>query len=988
MIRPRTLALVFLGFALSSSLFALDPRKALSQYTRTVWTQAQGLPQDTIRAIAQTSDGYLWVGTSEGLARFDGYDFVIFTQNNGGLPSNSITALRASHDGKLWVGTNRGLTLYSGGRFRNFTPQDGLPAKTVTALTEDHAGVLWWAAGGLLGRIENGRVTTYSHDRFAPVELGQVIYEDDAHDLWVGGAGGLVKRNGESFSKVLDGQQLGGIVTSLVKIGTRLWIGATTGIIRVDADGTRKHYDTRDGLPDNLVRTVLEDRNGNLWVGTNGGLSRLENDRFETLNADKKDDSELVWSLFEDREGDLWAGMNSSLSRFRDDRFSIYGRTEGLPSDEPIVAHQSVTGQLWLGYHNNGLVAFRPGHHRVYTVTDGLASNEIFSIRDARNGDLLIGTRGGLSRMHDGRFQNYTIPDPLGRKNVYDAIEDSTGHLWAATSNGVYESDGSSWQSVLLGDPGGRGYATALQQTRDGAIWAGMFDSGLWRIPSGGKPVRFAMADKLGSDQVRSVFEDRDDVLWVGTLGGGLSAVRDGAVHNYSARDGLLSDNISHVEDDGRGDLWLSTPRGISRISKSQLTEFTAGRLHALTPVNYGIEDGLRSAQCAPGFPTGGGATLTRDGRLWFPTGRGLATIDPAAPENHDASPPMTRIVELTVDGRPIDTSKPATLDPGTGQVQFRYAGIYLNAPERLRYAYKLEGLDRDWVAAGRRRVITYNPLPHGSYRFMVRAMTPAGEVSENAFSFDVLPRFYQTAWFLAFCGLSLLGLIYAVYQLRLRQMSGRFALVLEERARLAREIHDTLAQAFVGISSQLDALAIKLDGDLEVARQHLHLARKMARHSLTEAKRSVMDLRTSELEGQDLPAALTTSAHRWAAGSPVNVEVEISGVTQRLPEDLEQNILRIAQEAVANALKHARARKIWIELTQEAGVLLLRVKDDGQGFEPSSTFSVIGGHFGILGMRERAERLGGRFDFASRLGDGTEVEVRVPLGTRSPISH
>jgi len=992
--RSHVAALASVGFGLVVSpwqLFALNPQKTISQFTRTVWTQAQGLPQDTIRAITQTPDGYLWAGTNEGLARFDGYEFTSFTKDDGSLPSNSITALLGGQSG-LWIGTLGGLAHYADGRFKIFTAKDGLQPRTVNALVEDQAGVIWVASGGLLSRYENQKFTTYPKEQLAPIQLIQVVYEDPDRQLWIGGVGGLVKRNGNGFATVLGPKELdGNIITGMVKDARGLWIAGTRGIILMRPDGVLKRFDTRDGLPDNLVRTICEDRAGNLWAGTNGGLSRLENGRFVSPPTNSKDDNDWVWSLFEDREGDLWVGMNGSLNRFRDDLFTIYGRTEGLPSDEPIVVHQDRRGEIWMGYHNSGLVAFNSGKFRVYTTRDGLPSNEIFSIRDGRDGDLLIGTRRGLSRMHAGRFSNYTVPDPLGRQNVYDAIEDSTGHLWTATSSGVYQSTGGSWRSVVHGDSGGRGYAIALTEGLDGSIWAGMLDSGVWRIAPGAgserKARRFTKADGLPTDQIRSLYQDPDGTLWIGTLGGGLISLRDGVFHSYAARDGLLTDNISYVTDDGKGDLWLSTPRGISRISKQALKDFSANRIHILTPVNYGLEDGLRSAQCAPGFPTGGGAALTREGQLWFPTGRGLATIDPNRPAPvapQAVTAPTTRLVGIEVDGRALDFAQASRLQPGNGRVQFRYAGIYLKAPERIRYFYKLIGLDKDWISAGNRRVINYNPLPHGRYRFAVRSMLVGGGTSENQFAFEVLPHYYETSWFLWLCLATFLGAVFGVYRLRLRQISSRFALVLEERARLAREIHDTLAQGFVGISSQLDALAIKLNGDMGVARQHLDLARKMARHSLTEARRSVMDLRTSELEGHNLSAALVASAYRWVAGSPVNVQVEVSSVKQKLPEDLEQNLLRIAQEAVANALKHARAAVISVTLQEEAGILLLRVEDDGQGFEPSSEFSLRGGHFGILGMRERAEKLGGQFNFTSHPGAGTQVEVKVPLASRN----
>jgi len=301
------------------------------------------------------------------------------------------------------------------------------------------------------------------------------------------------------------------------------------------------------------------------------------------------------------------------------------------------------------------------------------------------------------------------------------------------------------------------------------------------------------------------------------------------------------------------------------------------------------------------------------------------------------------------------------------------HARVSYYRPQESTRDSKLEGLDPDWVPDGCRRVVNYNPLPHGRYQFRVRAMLPGGVPSDAEFSFEVLPHFYQTGWFYALCMASFLGAVYGIYLLRLRQMRGRFALALDERARLAREIHDTLAQGFVGISSQLEALAIKLNGDLEVARQHLDLARKMARHSLTEARQSVMDLRTSKQEKRDLQEALETSAHRWVAGSSVNLQMDVAGDLQQVPEDVAQNLLRIAQEAVVNVLKHAKARVIWVKLEIQDRVLRLRVRDDGQGFEPSGAFLVADGHFGVLGMRERA-RYPGRGECS-------------PCSTKQPLS-
>jgi hypothetical protein len=401
-----------------------------------------------------------------------------------------------------------------------------------------------------------------------------------------------------------------------------------------------------------------------------------------------------------------------------------------------------------------------------------------------------------------------------------------------------------------------------------------------------------------------------------------------------------------------------------------------------LKPDNYGVADGLRSAQVAPAVPAAGGGTRTRDGRLWFTTGRGVAMVDPrTVPANTSSIAPFTNISEVIVDGRPANPAASASFKPGTGNVQFRYTGLYLSAPERLRYSYKLEGLDREWTPADTRRVITYNPLPPGHYNFRVQAMLPKGGSTETQFAFEVQPHFYQTGWFYALCAVCALGAAYGLYYIRLKRVQSGLALVANERTRMAREIHDTLAQGLIGISHQLDALDMKLHEDTDLAQQHLDLARKMARHSLTEARRSVFDLRSSELEKKDLFTTLVVSAPLWAAGSRVEVKVEVGQFLRPLPADVEQNLLRIAQEAVANAVRHAKATVILVQLEMADRMLQLRVKDNGQGFQPNGPFSIVAGHFGIVGMRERTQRLGGEFELLSDPLSGTSVEVKVPLG-------
>lgn len=978
---PRLLASVTLLGA-AGELTALEPSKSLTQYTRTVWTQADGLPQDTIRAIAQTEDGYLWLGTDEGLARFDGYDFVSLTKDNAELPSNSVVALWPARDGGLWIGTPNGLALYRDGRIQTFTTKDGLPDNLITYLRGDRNGLLWVVAGGRLCRYENGRFATVSQKELVPINAVRVVYEDRQGELWIAGERGLVKKTANGFSAVLRSDEMRiNFVTSMIEDHNGdFWFAGSNGVMVRRSSGATQLFDTRDGLSNNLVRALWEDRGGTLWAGTDGGFSRLADGRFSSPFREKSQEGDWVRSLFEDGEGNLWVGMNSGLNRFRDDPFVSFGRPEGLPSDAPLAVHQDRGGQMWVGYHDAGLVKLLPGGgYRAYTTRDGLAGDEVFSIREARDGDLLIATRNGFSRMREGRFVPYS--DPMARIAAYDALETSRGRVLVANRSGVYEVAGQRWTNLIPSGLVVNTFPIVLAEGTDGSAWAGTYGVGLWQLPAvGSAPRLWTINDGLGSNNVHALYQDPDGALWIGTFGGGLNALRDGKFFKYTVRDGLLSDNISRVQDDGKGNLWLSTTRGLCRLPKQQLRDFSMGRLKFLTPDNYSVEDGLRSAQMAPGYPTGGGGTLARDGKLWFGTGRGLAMVDPAA-VSRKVLAPRVEMVEVNVDGQTMDLSRVQKLEPGIKHVQFRYVGVHLSAPEQVRYSYKLEGLHDEWVAAASRRTADYNTLKHGNYRFVLRATLAGGVYGEQSFAFTVLPHFYERVWFLWLCGGAILAAVYVGYHVRLARIHGRFSLVLDERMRLAREVHDTLAQGFVGIGSQLDAAAHSFQDNPESTRQHLDVARKMASHSLTEARRSVMDLRTVDLDGQDLSSALTASMQRSVAGTPIQMNVQVSGEARGLTREVKQNLLRIAQEAVANTLQHAGAKAIWVRLEAQSHSLRMSIRDDGNGFHAGAAPD-LDGHFGLLGMRERAARIGGDLNLVSRPGEGTLIEVVLPMAT------
>ncbi len=564
-----------------------------------------------------------------------------------------------------------------------------------------------------------------------------------------------------------------------------------------------------------------------------------------------------------------------------------------------------------------------------------------------------------------------------------DLLEARSGKLWVAATFGLYEVNGSSLRNVLprvVSPQPASATPVTLAEGSDGTLWAGTYGAGMWRIRDHDMR-RYTAPDGLGSDQIRSLYFDRDGTLWIGTFGAGLVEFRDDTFTQYMAKDGLLSDNIAHILDDGAGSFWLATTKGICRVAKRQLRDFREGHSRSLAVVNYGTDDGLRSAQCASGFYVSEGGSMTSDGRLWFPTARGLAMIDPTSigrkpPENTLAA----YIVGIAVDGRELDPGQSVRVKAGSDHLQFRYKGIHLATPERVRYEYILEGLDTDWTQASNRRVVDFQIPRPGSYRFRVRTMVPVQSASETSFAFEISPHFYQQNSFIWLCLILLASFVYGFHQLRLRQMRSRFSLVLEERARIAREIHDGLAQAFVGVSSLLDVAMAETIEQSGTASRHLGLACRAAKHGLTEAKRSVMELSASALENKDLPAALADAVNGWRLASSVAISLEVTGKRRRLPESIQQNTFRIVQEAVTNGLKHAAATHIRIHLHFEQRRLLLTVEDDRRGFEPVAARRAFDGHLGVLGMHERAEQMDGDLQLVRGHGTGTEVRLRVPL--------
>lgn len=969
----------------AGSAGGLDPERAAGEFARRAWQTDSGLPQNTVHAVAQTGDGYVWVATEEGLARFDGLSFKIFDrQNTPALRSNDVRALLVA--GKagdvLWVCTAAGATRLSNGEWRTYTSADGLASDDVASAYEDREGAIWFATSGGLSRYAVDKFTSFTtRDGLAGGGVLAVSEDtgDPAGNVWVGTDEGLSRiRAAVPRSEVTTAASWPRGVTSIAHGADGcLWLGTPAGLACLRGDDVVKTYTTADGLPNDRVIALRRGSGGDLWVGTAAGLARMRGGRFETFKGEDDGLSDgIILSIFEDAEGSLWVGTESEgLMQLKDRKFTTYTTREGLASDLVKSISEDRQGGVWVGTYGGGLSLLKDGRVRTYTTEQGLASNIVLSLAEGQDGALWVGTPDGLSRLRDGKFTTYTSAEGLPNDFVRSIYSDRAGALWVGTRGGLARLKGEEFETYTTAEGLPDNFVGTIYEDLNGVLWVGTL-GGLSRF-EGGSFKTYTTRDGLSDNVVISIHGDAEGRLWIGTNGGGLNLFKEGRFSSFTTRDGLPNDTVYRVLEDGRGRLWMSCNKGVFRLDKSELEAFADGRTRSLNPVVYGTADGMRTRECSGG----GHPSAWRDhaGRLWFSTIKGVATIDPERmPTN--TQPPPAAVEQVRVDGEAVAPG--VRLPPGRSRFDFYYAGLSFVAPEKVRYRYKLEGFDKDWVDGGDRRVAYYTNLGPGDYRFLVVACNNDGVWSRQpaTFQFQLKPHFYRTYWFYA---LVLVGsglLAWQLYALRLRQVRERYGAVLQERNRIAREIHDNLAQEILGISVQLEIVARTMASAPDAARKHLDRARALVRSSVAEARRYVWDLRSQSLDERDLPAALAEMTRRLTAESGVQTQFNVSGTFRPLAPQVENNLLRIGQEAVGNAVRHAQAKTVSVSLDFGAREVRLEVKDDGRGFDAATYDGGKGGHFGLVGMRERAEQMGGAASVKSSPGAGTEVTVRVPI--------
>jgi ligand-binding sensor domain-containing protein/two-component sensor histidine kinase len=941
-------------------------------YSFRLWQTQDGLPENTVQAFAQTPDGFLWVGTTSGLSRFDGNDFDTFDHTNtAALTESSILSLLVDDAGHLWVGTDGGgLSEYFDGTFHPRGTKDGLEHASIHALFEDASGFLWIGTDSGLFRLVakgSGKIDRMSVDRVNEVASMnvQAITQDGTGRIWVGGERLFVIAHGEVQEQrplwLLQDNQITSMHTTHDGI---VWFGTLNGLWRVE---NGKPSFTKVDEIRSSVRSLNQGNDSTLWVGTGGdGVFSIRGTHVVRLKTPPSASSSSFFSIFLDSSGNLWLGTQAGMLRVTPSAITII-RLPGISASEfgtvyldahqvlwvashhlyqvqndhavsvslPQLKNSSVRNvlmgnddTLWFGTNGNGVFHLLPNKTEHYTVETGLANNFIRVLIQAHDGSIWMGTDVGLSHLKDGVFQNFGVQDGLCHLDIHAIVEDLSGDIWIGTSLGL----------------------SHLHQ---------------------GKFVDDAATQGLRSEKVWSISTIHDHSLLFGTRHGGLYEFSQGNLSHFTTAQGLSSDSIYKIVRDQNDHLWLSGPDGISRVSINDLEAQARGEVKEISLRTYYISDDGDTVQLYGGMHPAG--AISPEGDVWFPSNKGVVHI---ALDDRVASPPMLRIKGIVADGKELPAAGPIRLSADNSRLELVYAPIMLRPQMGMHYRYKLMGFDTEWVNALTRKTAYYTNIPPGSYTFLVQGYeTDRPNVTSEAKLMIVKrPHFYRTWWFISLLVLSLCLAVWLIHLLKVRRVNSRFMAILEERGRLAREIHDTVLQGCASVSSLLEASS-SAGSDPQLQQNLVGYAQSQISVTMEEARRAVWNLRQTSEVPKPIGHLIQEMADRTSAEFGILVKCNFTGEPEGLDGMTSHEIIMVIREGLNNALVHSKAKTIEITAKSSTGKLSITVRDNGHGFDPHHA---VEEHYGLVGMRERIRRLGGSIHIDSQPGQGTEVAFSI----------
>jgi ligand-binding sensor domain-containing protein/signal transduction histidine kinase len=976
------------------------------------------LPQSTVTCMAQSAEGYLWLGTQNGLVRFDGVKFRVFDENNTPAFKNSrIVRLLRDAAGTLWIGTEHsGLVRFGNGQFTAYeVPSLGTTHDYARVFCDDRDGALWQVScEWQLIKCSQGKFTVPS-------------------DSW-----NLSSHAAHALARDNEG---------------RIWAG-TDRELAVLRDGQFQSVWGRTNEDNFQVDFLAPCRAGGVWVAANGRLRKFEAGRWTTDLGAYAWTNRPIYDLYEDRQNRLWvATFGSGLFRYAPNGEVLHLTSQsGLPTDFVRYVMEDREGNIWVGTEGGGLCRLKQALFHTYGVQQGLASDQVMAVAPAKDGGLWIGTDGdGLDHWQDGVVQHYGLAQGLGNGHVWSVLQDHGGTLWAGTWDGLYQwtngsfaglSDGQTigWQVLAIHEDqsgdlwlGQQAFAgitrlrngertvvkipgtsanldvRSIVEDHDGNLWVGTSEDGLYRL-HGGKTTHFTRNDGLGSDSIWALYIDQQGRLWVGTCRGGLSRWENGHFTTWTTRNGLLNNVVCQIMEDARGNLWLGSYGGIFRINKQELNQSTGIADQPIHCVGYNLEDGLPSLECQGGFTPSG--YQSPDGRLWFPTVKGLVVVDPTK-VRPEASPPNVVIEEVLADGSPVSfTNEPdqsgtgltlkTVIPAGIQRLEFQFTALSFTSPQGVHFKCRLDGLEKEWEDAGTKRTVEYRHVPQGTYQFHVTAGNSDG-VWNNAgatVTVVVLPYFWETNWFLALCLLAVLStvasIVRSVEQRRMQrrlEQAERERSIEKERSRIAQDIHDELGANLTEIAL-LSEFAQEPTASPAQVQADMQKITVRARN-LTQMMDEVVWAVTPQNDTLEKFVTYTCSfAEEYLQTAKVACRLEVPEVLPEimLGSDVRHNLFLSVKEALNNVVKHAQATEVRIYIMLDSNQLKVAIQDNGKGFvkNPATsheqTYATGGQQDGLFNIRQRMKNISGEMELESRTGRTyLKLMILLPLGATTP---
>jgi ligand-binding sensor domain-containing protein/signal transduction histidine kinase len=956
----------------SRAVSALDADKPLTEYTHTVWTRKDGIPSAFINAIAQTSDGYLWLATSDGLVRFDGVRFVHWRPKTGHTALLGVVrSLCAARDGSLWIGTAAGLVGQLRGEDLTTVSVDAQAA----ALLEDRDGTLWVATPHDVLRFRASTRERIGGPMPLPGSWLSGPFQDRSGAIWLSTDHGILRVDPGHDARPLVQMSERTAWLSADASGA-MWMTGPDGSNRRLADVATLHA-TAPARPSLNIQTVMRDSRGDVWIGTLGqGVRRI---RTTTRGAENRErfspsdglSADSVWCLLEDREHNVWVGTQNGLNRFRDEKVTTLTSREGLASDDIDALAAGPDGSVWAS-SAIGLDRI-DGEHRDSTRR----GMRVSGVHVDRTNTLWAGTDRGVARLQQGRWQNLTATRLLTAVTAITGDEDNgiwlfderKGlHRWKAGALTGFSSE-----PLLTGKT-----IRAAEADRGGRAWFGLHDGGVVRYEAN-RFHAYTEVDGLAGGSVNAIHIDDRAVVWVASEQG-LSRLDGVRFVKWSRANGLPGERVLWILTESADRVALGYSTGVVRLARSELDRAAGDPSYRVTVQFLDESDGLKGS---PDRRWQSAAVRASDRRLWFRTSEGVAIVDADHMSGNPVLPPV-HIERLVADGIVVDAAQTVRLRPLTRDVEIDYTALSFAEPRNVRFRYKLEGFDSEWRDAGPRREAFYTNLRPRAYRFRVLASNNDGLWNESGAGVDfvVLPAFYQTQAFLLACAAALIIASWSAYRLRVWQVTNRlrdrFDERLKERTRIAQELHDSLIQDVMGISLQIEVSEALLPADVE-ARQPLSRALRLCRSALAEGRRALNELRSLPLTASDLVTSFSQLSGEGQGRSGTRVDVVVEGRERLLNALAGNDVLQVGRQAIANALQHAGATEIAVLVSYGVKDLRLRVLDDGCGISEEQLNRRGSGHYGIQGMQERAERIGATISIRSRVGGGTEINLCVP---------